>query len=298
MATSIMGIMLPLSVIFTLFSAAFNASSTILQRQATGTQEKHILYSRNFFTQVTRHPLFLIGTVLQLLAAAFHLLALSQGSLIIVQPLLTLDLVFLVLFMHFRYKLKTGKQEWIPVAAIVLGLCAFFIVSHPESGHAPYVSLKWVLTIIFGALAIGICMVIAKISDSAKVRAVFSALATAICYGLNSGFAKLVVTQLKSHGLFPLFIHWPIYALIVSAIFSVVLMQNAYASGPLVTSQPILETVGPLFSSFIAIILFGDFVRHSPVAIAGEVLSSAVLIWGIFKLGGSNKLYIKHKPRH
>ncbi|HET8991698.1 MAG TPA: DMT family transporter, partial [Candidatus Saccharimonadales bacterium] len=266
--------MLTLAIFFTVLSAAFNATSTVLQRQATGIQEKTKLYSRSFLYKVTKHPLFLMGTFFQIIAATLHLLALSNGPLIVVQPILTLDLVFLVLFLHFRYKLKTGKKEWITLTAIVLGLCSLFVISDPQKGNTHYVAINWYLTILIAVLFISGFIAIAKVSSSPKVRALFSAMATAVCYALNSGFAKLTVTELKSHGLVVLFSHWPVYALIVSAILSVLLMQNAYASGPLATSQPILETGSPLISSFLGIILFGDVIRHSPLSIIGEIVSA------------------------
>ncbi len=277
-------------------AAALNAGSTLLQRMATGMPHRRSLFSRKFALAVTRHPLFLFGLVLQIIAAGLHILALSQGSLLVVQPLLTLDLVFLVIYLYFRYRLKIGAREWLAVGAIVAGLSGLFVIADPKNGQTPYHLAPWLLTTGLICFGIALSILITKRSPSPKIRAAAAGIASACAYALNASYAKLSLNLLRQGGFHSLFIHWPLYALLVSAIFSIFLMQNAYGAGPLVISQPLMESVDPLLSSVIGIFIFGDIVNHSPLAIVGESLSALLLLVGIISLGGSKKIYIKFKP--
>ncbi len=285
--------MLLIIIIASVVASMFNGLSTLLQRLATGTPDKSKLFKLRFVVDVTKHPLFLIGLLFQVTAAGIHLFALSKGSLLLVQPLLTLDLVFLFLILHFKYHLQTGKKEWLAVLAIVIGVGLLFIVSDPQSGHAPYNGFKWLILLSLGVIVSLICVYITKKSEKANIRAITAGLATAISYALNASLAKLTLTILKHHSLLHLFLRWPVYGLIISAIVSIILMQSAYGSGPLVISQPIMETVTPLLSALVGLIIFGDTIRNAPSDIVGELLCSALMVWGIFTLGGSKKLYIK-----
>lgn len=278
-----------------ILSAALNAGSTVLQRIASGSPQPSRLFSRKFAVEVTKNPLFLSGLFLQVLASAFHIVALSQGSLMIVQPLLSLNLVFLVIFLQLRFNLKTGLREWLSVVAITGGLCGLFITANPKNGHAPYHLSEWVIVTALITFVITVSIIITKHSDSPKVRAGAAGLASAFCYSLNASFAKLSLNFLKQGGLHSLFIHWPLYALITSTVTSIFLMQNAYAAGPLVISQPIMQSVDPILSSTIGIVIFGDIVHHSIADIIGGAISGLILLSGIISLGGSTKLFIRQR---
>lgn len=278
-------------------AAAVNAYSTLLQRQATGAPNRSRLFSRKFALEVTAHPLFLIGLVLQIIAAGLHLVALSQGTLLVVQPLLTLNLVFLVIFMHFRFKLETGMREWLSVGAIVVGLSGLFVIADPKNGHRPYHIEPWILTAGLIIFAIILSVILTKRSQSTRVRAAAAGMASSLCYALNASFAKLTLNFLKHDGFLGVFAHWPVYALIISAVTSIFFMQNAYGAGPLVISQPIMQSVDPLVSSVIGIFIFGDIIHNSASSLIGESLSALLLLAGIISLGGSNKVFIRFKDK-
>lgn len=287
--------MLLFVLIAAILAAAFNAASTVFQRKATGSPNHSDLFSRKFALSVSLHPLFLVGLVFQMIAAALHLLALSKGTLLIVQPLLSLDLVFLFVYLHFKYKLTTGKKEWLSIAAIVIGIGTLFIIANPRSGTAPYELTKWLVAVAACIFIAAVSVFITKRNAKSRIRPAAAGMAAASGYALNASLAKLTLSMLKLHGLGYVFVHWPVYGLIISAIVSILLMQNAYGAGSLTISQPVMEIFDPLISSVIGLVNFGDIISHSPEAIFGELVSASVLAWGIYTLGGSKKMDVSFK---
>ncbi|MEI9913465.1 MAG: hypothetical protein WDN66_00385 [Candidatus Saccharibacteria bacterium] len=51
---------------------------------------------------------------------------------------MTIDLVFLLLILHFYKKIRIGKGEWIAIAMVCLGLSGALIFSNPTTGQKGY----------------------------------------------------------------------------------------------------------------------------------------------------------------
>lgn len=80
-----------LAILAALAAALANAASSVLQRQAA-TQSQSGRGSAAFVARLVRHPLYLAGLVTMVVAFGLPALALSQGSLSLVAPLLVSEL--------------------------------------------------------------------------------------------------------------------------------------------------------------------------------------------------------------
>jgi drug/metabolite transporter (DMT)-like permease len=280
-----------IAIIAGLIAAAMNAGSSVLQRLATGKPDSKALFSAQFTRQVTLSRLFLLGLGLQTAAFVVQAVALSNGPLTLVEPLLTTDLIFLLIFIYVHTHVKAGGREWSGVAAIMLGLSGLFLAAQPQGGQLRYAALPWIITTTaIGCVVLAIVFTVRRLPEP-RLRGVLAGLAAAAIFALNAALTKLALNQWQSGGLGQMLTSWPVYGLVVSGIVSLFVMQNAYGAGPLAITQPTMEIVEPSISVVIGIAIFGDSVSHTPLALSGEIVSAIVLAGGIVALSTSKRIY-------
>jgi hypothetical protein len=284
--------MILIVIIASVLAAALQACSSVMEREAAGTPEVSELFTKNLSLTIAKNQKFLFGVGLQLLASAMEVIALIKGSLIVVTPILTLDLVFLLIFLSIRYHLKVRLENWLAVSGIVIGLSLLYLFTQPHDHHVKYAFWPWSIALGIVSLIIVAAIIIVPKLKSIKLRAGLMALATASSYGLNAGLLKLVLTQFRYGGLHSVVLNWTLYVLIFFAVVSVYLMQNTFSAGPIVISQPVIEIVQPLVSVAIGLFIFDDVINDSSVGLIGDTFSVAIIVFSIIVLARSDSLFI------
>jgi hypothetical protein len=279
------------AVVCTLLASFLNAASSVLMRRAAGKPDPRMLFHRNFVAAMIKNRMWLGGLGLQVLAAILQGVALYWASLVLVEPLLTMDLVFLMLILHFRFGVHARLREWGAVVAICGGLSTLLVVANPRGGHLEFSGTNWALT----SGLIGTFLIISALymrrSESPTLRAGLGGVACGLNFALTAGFAKLMLGQLAIGGIGNVFGSWEVYAMAVSGAISLVVAQSTFAAGPLAISQPAIEISDPLVSATIGILLFGDMVSTSTGALALEVIGACTAAAGIILLGGSKRVH-------
>ena len=279
-----------LPVIAALLACFSNAVASVLMRRATGKPDPKMLFHKNLVKAMTTSRLWLGGLGLQALGAILEGVALYWASLVLVSPLLTLDIVFLVLILHFHFKVPAGLREWGAVAAICGGLSILLIIANPRGGHLEFSGVNWAFTSGLIGAGILISALFMRRSESPMARAAAGGLACGLNFALTSGLAKLMLSQLQTGGVGNVFSSWEVYAMAVSGVASLVVAQSAFAAGPLAISQQIIEITDPLVSAMIGILLFGDIVSTNIGALALEAIGAFVASIGIVLLGSSKRI--------
>jgi hypothetical protein len=117
----------------------------------------------------------------------------------------------------------------------------------------------------------------------ARRAALFGA-ATAVGWSVDAAFVKEAVDVLARSGLLGLLTHWPLYALIATGVLGTILLQSAYAVGPLAASQATMLIVDPLASITLGIELFHEQLNTGSGYVLGAVLSLAAIGVGVVML--------------
>ena len=116
---------------------------------------------------------------------------------------------------------------------------------------------------------------------SPSVKAALYGCASGVVWALEAGFIKSMTDTLAAYGLFKMFAHWPVYAVIVGGIIGNFLMQAALHAGPLNVSSPIMVATDPVVSVALGVWLFGEKFTDDPLRIALSAAGFAVLAVGI-----------------
>jgi len=271
------------AIVFAVLSALSNAGSAVLQRLAVvdRTSETRSLWRTAI--DLVRQPVWLLGGLFLIGTFGFQALALYFGPLSVVQPVLVLELIFTLGLRVFLLHDGIASRTWSAALMICLGLGAFLVVASPSEGtHVPNAG-QWMLAVGTRALIVVALLLLARYGSAARRAALFGA-ATAVVWSVDAAFMKQTVDELAHSGLPGLLTHWPLYAMIATGVLGTILLQAAYAVGPLAASQAPLLIVDPLASIVLGIELFHEQLRTSPGYVFGAVVSLAVLGAGVVML--------------
>ncbi len=276
-----------ITIITSVVAGLFNAISGIFQRKGIGSPKAEELYSKDQIVKASKNKLWQIGAIAESLAAVLELIALYYGSLLVVEPLLMTNLVFLLAIVHFRLKKPVSSREWIGIIAICIGISLFLITANPHGGQARY-GLSWLPTILIVGVLIAFGATITRKLKNTKQRGALGSFTGGLSLGLTAALTRLTMVQFHA-GIMVTITHWPLYALIVSAIISVFAVQVGYGSGPLTITQPVLEITSPVISVLLGLFMFGDSINTSPLAILIELASFLLAAIGVVLLGSSKR---------
>ena len=255
-----------MTILFALVAAFCNALNLVMQHIASIGDSGHSKGWR-FVRYLVSNPLWLLGWIALAGAFVFQALALHNGQMSVVQPLLVTELVFgLVLRRLWIHQQIRGITWW--AAALTCGSLALFVaMSEPSGGNAAPTSSAWIgaTAATGGAAAI---LALLGMGGSPVRRAAALGAATSILWALVATFIKATTDTLTQFGPAGMFTHWPVYALAVSGIAAELLNQAALHVGPLSISQPLLVIVDPIVSIGLSIWIFGEMFTEDALRLA------------------------------
>ena len=264
-------------------SAAFvNALTSVLQRIGVETAPDSTTMRWSLMAHALKRGIWLIGFVLMLVVFGLQATALRFGELSVVQPVLTTELLFLLLILGVWFRYRLGWQEWLGAGIIVAGLGAFFLAAAPSGGQVQPTNSQFLVASAILIVAIGGCIAAAMRGPRWWRAAAFGA-ATAITAAYGAALTK-AITGYVSEGWGHVFTHFQPYMLAVSGLGTVFLLQNALHAGPITASRTTLVTMNPLISIVLGVTLFGDVLRSGVLWISLEVAALAVLVFGVVVL--------------
>jgi drug/metabolite transporter (DMT)-like permease len=204
--------------------------------------------------------------------------ALHLGDLSVVQPILTTELLFLVLLLATWFRFGIGLREWLACVAAAGGLAGFLIFAQPGGGNLHPSNLGWLVagSICGGAIVVAVAL---ALRGPRWWRAAMFGAAGAVGFAFTAALIKRVGDFVTGDWT-QMFTHWQTYALAVVGVGSVFLAQNAFHAGPIAASQTALVLVDPLASMAIGIGLFGDNLRTAGIYGPLEALSLLVMFAG------------------
>ncbi len=266
-------------------AALANALTSIFQRLGVEDAPDSDTLRLRLIARAVRSRVWLAGFGLMVLSFAMQATALHLGRLSEVQPILILELLFLVVILGVWFEFPLGWREWIGATAAALGLAGFLVFADPGRGNGRPTSLDW-LEVGAACAATVVCATLLAQRGPRWWRAASFGLAGAVAYAFAAACTK-EVSDFATHDWVSVFAHWQTYGLAGSGTLAVFLAQNAYHAGPIAASQSALVLADPLASILIGIALFDDDLRTHGAWGPLEALSLLVLFAGGMLLSNS-----------
>jgi drug/metabolite transporter (DMT)-like permease len=281
-------------ILFALLAALCNAANVVTQHMASISDPEHSS-GRRLVAYLFHNPLWLFGWVALAAAFLFQALALHNGLISIVQPLLATELVFALVLRQFWIHQSILPIAWGGAALTCVSLAVFVTAGEPKGGHDTPTSHHWLAAIVACAVAAGVLTVLAH-WGSPGLRAALYASAAAIMWALTATFIKATTDTLTQFGVAGMFIRWPVYALAVGGIAGTLLQQAALHVGPLRVSQPFLVIVDPVVSIALSVWLFDERFSSDGAVLALAAVAFAAMCVGVVILTQTEPATMEASP--
>ncbi len=266
-------------------SALANALTSILQRMGVEDAPDDTTLRLSLLTHALKRGVWLIGFVFMVGSFLSQAVALHLGDLSQVQPILTTELLFLIIILATWFRFRIGPREWLGCLAAAGGLTGFLLFAQPMGGDLVPTARGWIIVgSICGALVL--VAVILALRGPRWWRATMFGTAGAIGFAFTAALIKTVGNIVATDWV-QIFFHWQTYGLAVCGVASLFLAQNAFHAGPIAASQTALVLVDPLASLAIGIGLFGDNLRTAGAYGPLEALSLLVMFVGAASIAHS-----------
>jgi drug/metabolite transporter (DMT)-like permease len=282
------------AVLCALGAALLYATASVLQQHSAAAEPVAQSMRIVLLARLVRNPLWLLGGVADVAGFGLQAVALSRGTLVLVQPLLVVGLLFALPFGARFNGSRMGRDAWVSAVAVCAGLAVFQSVADPTAGRDTIASATWVLLLIAsGGLAV--LLALAGVRANGWAKAVLLSAGTGTTYGMAAALIKTVGHELSS-GLAPTLGHWEPWTLAAVGIAGMLMAQSAFQAGSLDVSLPTMTVVDPVVSILIGSLAFDERLSASAPAVAAEVVSLIVMAAGVYGLARARARRIADIP--
>jgi hypothetical protein len=267
--------------------AAFcSALAVVFQRVALESAPTSNDLSPRLILHALRSRGWLVGFALMLCTFGFQATALRFGQLNVVQPVLTMELVFLVAILVVGFRRWVGWREVLGIAGVVIGLAGFFASADPAVGKGQPDRTAWAVVAVV-TLVGAVALAAAGRTGPRWWRAAALGSAAAVLFADNAAIIKAATSFLRHDSLLRLFATPDPYLIGLSGAAGLFLLQGALHAGPITASRTANVVVNPLVSIVIGTTAFGERLHYGAAAVTAQVVALLVLCAGIAVLGRS-----------
>jgi drug/metabolite transporter (DMT)-like permease len=268
--------------VFAIAAALVSATAGVTQRLGLESAPPESAMRLRLLAHAIKRGIWLLGFALLLVQFVLQAIALRFGQLSVVQPLLTLDLLFVVAILAVFFHRPLGWREWLGAIGIVGGLAGFLALASPANGRGIPTSHGWWAVTIVVAVAAVVLVVATRWGPRWWRAAAFGA-ASAMLFAYNAALTK-TTTTLITRGWGHVFTHWEPYAIAVTGLAGFFLLQNALHAGPIAASRATTVACNPLVSIAIGATVFEEHLRTGNGFVVAEVAALVVLVVGALLL--------------
>jgi drug/metabolite transporter (DMT)-like permease len=271
-------------VLLALLAAAFMALGIVIRQRATMDVPQARGVGTAIFAASVRKPLWWAGTAAGVTGYVCQGLALTNGSLMLVQPLLVSSLLFaLPISARLAHRRVTGL-EWAWALLLTVALAVFVVVARANLGNYPAPVAGWATATVVVTLVVVGCVAVAARSGGRR-RAVLLAVAVAALFGVINVLLKISVNRLTDGGL-PALLGVPApYLLVVLAVVATVLQQSAFHAGALQTTVPTMLVLERVVAVVLGAAVLGEQLAMSGAATVALPTAVVAMVAATIALG-------------
>jgi drug/metabolite transporter (DMT)-like permease len=279
-----------LTVLLALLAAVFLAVGIVVRQRATLDVPAELGVSPVMFKTLVRRPLWWAGTASAVAGFVFQALALANGSLLLVQPILVSALLFALPLSARLADRRVTRGEWGWAVLLTLALAVFVLLAKASPGdYEASLSTSAVVAVVC-TVAVAACVIVAT-RIAGWVRAVLLAVAVGVLFGVVAVLTKLVMHLLTHEGVNAVLTTPVLYLLVLLGVVAVLIQQSSFHAGSLQTSVPTMLVLEPMVAVVLGAVVLGEHLnvgRWDAVALAVSTLAMAA---GTIALGRDEGAY-------
>jgi drug/metabolite transporter (DMT)-like permease len=271
--------------VYGLVGACFLGLGFVLQQEAAARAPIADILTFRLLLDLMRVPRWLCGIGFMVIGQLLSALALSQGDVSRVAPLLATNLLFAMALARRISGQRLGRSGWAGVLLLSGGVAAFVAAGSPQGSEDAQIGVLRRWLVLGSVVAVALVMVVIARHLRLAEEPPLLAGAAGVLYGLQDALTRESSTVLDKSGITGLVTTWQPYVVVTSAVIGLVLVQSAFEAGPLRQSLPSLTAAEPLAGIACGIGFLGDTVRVTPMALVGEIFGLGAAVGGVFLLG-------------
>jgi drug/metabolite transporter (DMT)-like permease len=183
-----------------MLAAVFLAIGIVVRQRATmDVPAEHGVSSVMVLTLI-RRPLWWAGTAAAVAGYVFQALALANGSLLLVQPILVSALLFALPMSARLAHRRVTRGEWLWASLLTVALAVFVVLAKTRPGDYESSLPTSALVALICTAAVTACVLVA-VRTMGWRRAVLLAVAVGVLFGVVAVLTKLVMHLLTHEGL-------------------------------------------------------------------------------------------------
>ena len=263
-----------IAAMLALSSALCVAIGDVLQQRATHRITDTSIGQIQLYGRLLGNRRWRWGALLLVASIALQAAALDLGSVLLVQALLVLSLLFaLPISARLANRAVTGR-EWIWAVVLTAAVIVIVTVGNPQAGRSTASLKTWALVVaVLGPLLVG-CLLVARFRGG-TLAAVLLAFVSGTLWGVFAVLTKGAVHRLGEGG-------WSVvrtpelYAWLLVAVGGFAWEQSAFRAGALTASMPTLEVSQPIVAALLGVVVLGETLKTGRAGMI--VLAAAVLL--------------------
>ncbi len=271
------------AIVVMLLSSALYAPALVLQHQGSQEAIGALSSGKPRFRELLKNRTWLAGLILFYVAAGVHIVAISLGSLAVVQPLIVTELIFVPIAAMIISKTAVTGRDWAAIVAVSAALAVFLIVGRPSVGDPRAPLGEWLLFLGFT-----IVLVAALMLGGSRLKATPRAAVLSLAAGiLAATYAVVIKGVLDSAG----WERWFFIGLtVISAVSFPIVSAEAFKTGAVTVSTSVMILVNPVYASLASVWLFHVSITSSPLASVVLAVTVVVMTLGVVSLSRSTSL--------
>jgi drug/metabolite transporter (DMT)-like permease len=244
-------------VLLALSAAVTSALGIVIRQRATLEIPQDEGVTTTMFRKLFHNRLWWAGTAVAALGYGFQALALTWGSLILVQPLLVSALLFALPMSARMANRRVTTHDWVWALVLTFGLATFVTLARVQPGNYRPPPAVWILAMV-ACVTVVLVSVVGGARTQGRSRALLIATAVGVLFGVVAVLTRVTMQRLDAEGpLGTLIIPAP-YLAVILGIAATLLQQSAFHAGALQTSVPTMLVLEPLVAVLLGVVVLGE----------------------------------------
>ena len=232
-------------------------------------------------------PVWLAGTVTLLVGYAAQGIALGEGRLVVVQPLLVMTIVFALPLGYWITQQYVTARQITGAVVIIAGLIMFTLVGDPDSGVNSAPALEYLAAIVVVGIPAGLLVFYGDRVSPATKAAMFG-VSAGLLFGLSASFAKTTIDQLSS-GIADVLTHPEFYALVGIGLAAFAIQQLSLSTGQFAPAMAAVAVANPAISVILGVILFDEKLTRPAWHVLVAALALVAAFYGAYMITAANR---------
>jgi drug/metabolite transporter (DMT)-like permease len=241
---------------------------------------------RRLVGRLVRSRMWLTGWLTNLCGVTAQAAALKAGSVATVQPMMAAQLLFVLSLASGEQRRWPSGRDWLSALAVCAGLVLLLTADASPSPGAPHRHRVLLVT----ACILGLILMLRQVSRHVVgwLAGLLIGIAAGVCHALNAVYLKLTVEGLFHAGALATLFDWPVYGLAVTALSGMLLVQIAFASGPLPPAVAAMSVTNPVASFVLGIVAFDAPAPRDPGVLSAIAVSGGLIAVGVVGLANAS----------